>query len=80
METGIKNWGNSQGIRIPKEYLVQLGITTDTPLDIRIEGENIVISKAFRHKTLDERIKLYGELAEPTEEITYGDPVGREVW
>ncbi|MBQ1488089.1 MAG: AbrB/MazE/SpoVT family DNA-binding domain-containing protein [Lachnospiraceae bacterium] len=80
METGIKNWGNSQGIRIPKEFLTQLGITTDTVLDIRIENENIVISKVFRHKTLEERIKISGKPLENSGEFDYGKPEGREVW
>ena len=80
METGIKNWGNSKGIRIPKEFLTQLGITTETVLDIRIEGENIVISKIFRHKTLEERIIESGKPLKASEEIDMGEPKGSEVW
>ena len=80
METGIKSWGNSYGIRIPKEFLTELGVTTDTLLDIRIENGNIVISKIFRHKTLEERIKESGKPLEAVEEFDFGKPVGREVW
>ena len=80
MVTSIKDWGNSQGIRIPKEYLKQLGITKDTLLDISIEDGKIVISKVFKHKTLEERIMESGKLIETSEEYDFGDPKGSEVW
>ncbi len=80
METSIKTWGNSQGIRIPKEYLTQLGITKQTLLDISIEDGKIVISKVFRHKTLEERIMESGKPLEASGEYDFGEPTGNEVW
>ena len=80
METGRRDWGNSQGIRIPKEYLKQLGITKETLLDISIEDGKIVISKVFRHKTLEERIAESGKPLGASEEYDFGEPSGSEVW
>lgn len=33
MQTQVKEWGNSQGIRLPKEVLKSAGITLNEVLD-----------------------------------------------
>lgn len=80
MDAVIKKWGNSQAIRIPKEYINTLGITADTPLSIEISGESIVISKKYKHKTLEERVADSGIPLSFSKEIEWGNPVGSEVW
>ncbi len=40
---------------------------------------NIDISKAFRHKKLEERAEEREEDFEPLEEIDWGESVGREI-
>lgn len=80
MEVAIKRWGNSQGIRIPKEFIEALNISFDTPLNMEVEDERIVISKSFRHKSLEERVKESGKPLKFSKEINWGTPVGNEVW
>lgn len=80
MDALISKWGNSQGIRIPKDFLKTLGITSDTPLDIDIKNDSIVISKKYKHKTLKERVKESGVPLCFEKEIDWGEPVGNEVW
>ena len=36
MQTQVKEWGNSQGIRLPKEVLKSAGITLNEVLDVTI--------------------------------------------
>lgn len=36
MQTQIKEWGNSQGIRLPKEVLKSAGFTLKEVLDVTI--------------------------------------------
>lgn len=38
MQTQIKEWGNSQGIRLPKEVLKSAGITLNEVLDVTISN------------------------------------------
>ena len=80
MDALISKWGNSQGIRIPKDFLKTLGITSDTPLDIDIKNDSIVISKKYKHKTLKERVKESGVPLSFEKDIDWGEPVGNEVW
>ena len=80
MDAVISKWGNSQGIRIPKDFLKSLGITSDTPLNIDIHNDSIVITKKYKHKSLEERVKESGTPLKFSNEIDWGDPAGSEVW
>lgn len=77
-QVAIRSWGNSQGIRIPKDILEKLQLKVSDVLNIEIENDSIVLRKQFVHKTFEER------LAEFNGEITvcdfdWGEPVGREI-
>ena len=80
MQAQVKVWGNSQGIRIPKELLQDAGITLNDLLDISVSDGVITLTKAFRHKTLEERAAEYGGNLILEGEYDWGEPVGREVW
>lgn len=79
MQAQVKVWGNSQGIRIPKELLEDAGITLNELLDISVSDGVITLTKAFRHKTLEERAEEYGGSLNLDGEYDWGEPVGREV-
>lgn len=80
MQVQVKVWGNSQGIRIPKELLQDAGIALNELLDISVSDGVITLTKAFRHKTLEERAAEYGGNLNLDGEYDWGEPVGREVW
>lgn len=80
MQTQVKSWGNSQGIRIPKEILQNAGITLNDILDISISNGMIVLSKPFRHKTLEERAAEFNGQLNLDGEYDWDTPVGKEVW
>lgn len=80
MTTQVKSWGNSQGIRLTKDVLESVGIKVNDILDVRIVGNEIVISKKFRHRTLEERAEAFGGKIDHCEEFDWGEPRGREVW
>ena len=80
MQLQVKPWGNSQGIRLSKEVLEMTGFHVNDLLDIQIEENRLIISKPFVHKTLRERAAAYGGRLNLSEEIDWGEPVGREVW
>ena len=74
----LRPWGNSQGICIPKKILNQLGIQVSDTLQIDVTNDSIVLTKAFRHKTFEERLEEYDNQISvyPYE---WGDPKGREI-
>ena len=55
MQAQVKTWGNSQGIRIPKEVLQEANVKINDVLDVRVADGMIMLVKPFRHKTLEER-------------------------
>ncbi len=80
MEVQLKNWGNSQGIRFSKEFLKSAGLQPNDTLTAQIVDGKIVLSRAFRHRTLKERAEPYQGELNLSEEIDWGEPLGSEVW
>lgn len=77
-QVAVRPWGNSQGIRIPKNILEKLNISVSDTLQICIENDAIVLKKVFKHKTFEERVAEYdGEISICN--FDWGDPVGREM-
>ena len=78
-ELSLKQWGNSLGIRIPKVILEASHISIDDTLSITVEDGAIVIRKALKHKTFDERLAEYnGRISKA--DFTWDEPVGREIF
>ena len=73
----ISRWGNSHGVRLPRDVLTAAGIAADAEVAVRAEHGRIVISPALRKPTLAEllaRIRPGDDFSE----VDYGAPVGRE--
>ena len=81
MQTTIVKWGNSQGIRLPKQLLDSVNFSDYDTVDVKAEGNAIIIKKIESkrvHKTLKERLSGFdGEYV--FEEWDTGEPVGEEV-
>ena len=80
MQVQIKSWGNSQGIRFSREFLASAGIRPDDTLIAEIENGKIILSKSFQHRSLQERAAAYGGNLNLSEEVSWGEPQGNEVW
>lgn len=80
MKTQVKAWGNSQGIRLPKEILQDAKIALNEFLNIEVSSGIIILSKDFQHKTLEERAAEFDGKLNLDGEYDWGDAVGREVW
>ncbi len=82
----IRKWGNSQAIRIPKNYLDSLGIKENDPVSLSLEDNSIVIKKSRKFNSLKERLEaFYGKpiddiFIENTQDVDCGAPAGDEVW
>lgn len=77
-QIALRPWGNSQGIRIPKNILEKLNINVSDTLQIDVVGDSIVLKKAFKHKTFEERLEEYdGKIS--ICDFDWGQPVGREI-
>ena len=76
----IKPWGNSQGVRLPKSLLEACHIRSNDYLEAVITDKGLLLSKTFRHRTLEERAQEYEDQLQHYEEFDWGDPVEKELW
>jgi antitoxin MazE len=77
MDAKIQKWGNSLALRIPKAFADQMGLYSNSPVRISLEGDRLVVEPA-RHS-------LNEILADITPdnihaETDWGDAEGREIW
>jgi antitoxin MazE len=74
----VQKWGNSLALRIPKVYADQIGLSSNSPVEIFLEGNRLVIEPA-RRPTLD---ALLDEVTPDNihTETDWGKPVAKEVW
>ena len=80
MQLQVKKWGNGSGIRFTKEFLREAGITTEDTLNAEIIDGQIVLTPAFRHRSLKERAAEYNGNLNLSDEMEWDEPVGSEVW
>lgn len=82
MLTKIQKWGNSQGLRLPKNLLnyLQLGVGDD--VDISVKDGVIIVTPAKMVRGKYNLNDLVARIPEDyqTGEMDWGDPVGKEVW
>ena len=80
MQLQVKKWGNGSGIRFTKEFLREAGITTEDTLNAEIINGQIILTPAFRHRSLKERAAEYNGNLNLSDEMEWDEPVGSEVW
>ena len=68
MRLVVNRWGNSAGIRLPKQVLQKLKIDINDEMDYKIEGEKIILEKvnSVPEFTIEEVFRDYE--GEPTKE------------
>jgi len=82
MITKVQKWGNSQGLRLSKELLVDVDIGVGDAVEVAVRDGVLVVTPARRVRgalRLEELVSRIPKGYEP-EELDWGAPVGREVW
>ncbi|MFP3090962.1 AbrB/MazE/SpoVT family DNA-binding domain-containing protein [Treponema sp. TIM-1] len=78
METIVRKWGNSLGIRIPNTIVRELSLQDGSFVDIKDRGKEIIIKLKEKNK-LSEMLNNINEKNIHSEVETNG-PVGNELW
>ena len=80
MQTKIRKWGNSLGLRIPRSFAAEAQVEEGSTVDLSVENGHLQVRPLrVRKYSLNRLLRgvsrqnLHGELAT-------GGPVGREVW
>ncbi len=80
MEIKIQKWGNSDGIRIPRNILKSLNIKTNDILNIEEVNKKIIISIPEKKKvSLEEKFKEY-KGKNLSKDFSWDESVGKEIW
>jgi antitoxin MazE len=79
MRTKIQKWGNSLAVRLPKSMADEVAFHDESPVDLTVVGNAIVLKPAKPFYRLDDL--LAGITPENLhEEQDFGRPVGKEEW
>ena len=80
MQMHITRWGNSLGVRIPKDLARQLGMTEGMVVDVTAEGDQLVLRTAKPSYHLDELLEgmTPDAMHQALDWEGWGDDVGRE--
>ncbi|HUT37044.1 MAG TPA: AbrB/MazE/SpoVT family DNA-binding domain-containing protein [Planctomycetota bacterium] len=78
----IQKWGNSQGIRFPKEVLEEAGIAVGDEVEVKARRGEIVVKPKRRvrgkYRLKDLLARMPADYAVAEED--WGKPVGKEAW
>ena len=82
MVTRVQRWGNSQGLRLGRQVLEEARISIGDDVDVSARDGVIVIAPVRRVRGRQSLKELVSRISESykSEEIDWGEPVGREVW
>jgi antitoxin MazE len=82
MKTRIAEWGNSQGVRLPREALEEAGLAIGDTVRVEASLGQVTLEKTRRIRgryRLEDLVAKVPENHTPEEE-DWGAPVGQEVW
>ncbi len=80
MKTRVQKWGNSLALRIPKSFATEVGLRTDSSVDVTLVKGKLVIAPIVKRE-----LTLKALLAQVTDnnlhhEVDTGSAVGSEAW
>ena len=78
----IQKWGNSQGLRIPKNLLSEAQLDVGDEVDISVKEGILVVAPAKRirgRQNLNDLVARIPKDYKPNE-VEWGEPTGREIW
>jgi len=78
MQVQVARWGNSLGVRLPRELALRLGIAEGSRVEMQAERDRIVISVARPVYTLEELLVGMTPTA-MREAFDWGEDRGREL-
>jgi len=80
LQTNIRKWGNGLAVRIPKQIADELGVDEDAPIELTVEGGQIILRPLLKVS-----YDLNDLVAGITEDNLHGEtqtgpPQGEESW
>ncbi|MDQ1334978.1 MAG: antitoxin MazE [Thermodesulfobacteriota bacterium] len=83
METILRKWGNSLGLRIPAGLLAELGLSENSTVDLSVQDGHLIVAPHQQNRKWKYAIEdlLKGVTKDNIHpETDWGRPAGDEVW
>jgi antitoxin MazE len=82
MITKVQKWGNSQGVRLSKELLLDAEIDVGDAVDVAIRDGALVVTPVRGVRGGHDLRRLVSRIPKGYKpvQLDWGPPVGREVW
>ncbi len=82
MVTKIQKWGNSQGLRFPKDMLEEAQIGVGDEVEVTVRGGRIIVEPVTKVRGRYKLKELVAKIPKGyrAEETDWGAPVGKEAW
>ena len=82
MITKVQKWGNSQGLRLSKDLLLEADIAVGDVVDVALLDGLLVVTPVRRVRGRVDIQQLVREIPADYKpgELDWGPPAGREVW
>ena len=82
MVTKVQKWGNSQGLRLPKQVLEEVRISVGDNVDVTTRDGVIVVAPVKKVRCKYSLQELVSRVPKDyaVDELDWGEPVGREAW
>lgn len=79
MESSVNRWGNSLAVRIPKAFAAEASLEENSPVEIVMDGNRIVIEPAQRKWELSKLLSAV-DAGNIHSAVEWGDKRGNEAW
>jgi antitoxin component of MazEF toxin-antitoxin module len=77
----VNKWGDALGIRFPAEVVKEIALKDKSYVEMRTNGDEIIIRRAPELLSLEELIERCPEWdGKPPENYDWGEPQGREIF
>ncbi|MCJ7514242.1 MAG: AbrB/MazE/SpoVT family DNA-binding domain-containing protein [Anaerolineales bacterium] len=79
MKTRVQRWGNSLAVRIPKAYAAEIGLSDESPVELKVNRGVLVVEPSASAPRLGDLLRGISE-ANLHKEVHTGPAVGNEAW
>ena len=80
MVSKVQKWGNSQGLRLPKQLLELADIAVGDDVEISVAEHRIVVKKVRQSKYNLADLVARIPKGYKSKEVDWGRPMGKEEW
>jgi antitoxin MazE len=82
MITQVRKWGNSQGLRLPRQILADASIRVGDDVDVSVREGAIIVAPVRPRRGRHDLRELVARIpkGDKGQEVQWGEPSGKEEW